>query len=137
MTNNKLRVEILGRVFNLVSGTEEASYIAEVTEKVDAKMKELKRSNPQLSYEDAAVLSALNFCDDLTAMKLSAQQAQETEADSIRSQLVEYSKELSNATATIKKLQKEINQLKLGSQEKRTHREYAKHDKYDGATLQQ
>mgnify|MGYP004503562005 FL=1 len=137
MTNNKLRVEILGRVFNLVSGTEEASYIAEVAEKVDAKMKELKRSNPQLSYEDAAVLSALNFCDDLTAMKLSAQQAQETEADSIRSQLVEYSKELSNATATIKKLQKEINQLKLGSQEKRTPREYAKHDKYDGATLQQ
>ena len=80
MTNNKIRVEILGRVFNLVSGTE---------------------------------------------------------ADSIRSQLVEYSKELSNATATIKKLQKEINQLKLGSQEKRTHREYTKHDKYDGATLQQ
>ncbi len=137
MTNNKIRVEILGRVFNLVSGTEEANYIAEVAEKVDAKMKELKRSNPRLSYEDAAVLTALNFCDDLTAMKLSAQQAQEAEADSIRSQLVEYSKELSNATATIKKLQKEINQLKLGSQEKRTHREYTKHDKYDGATLQQ
>jgi len=113
--NSKVKVEILGKQFSLVSG-EKTAYLIDVAKMVDERMKELRFQNPQMSYEDAAVLTALNFCDELYQKNREDEQRQAEEADKIRTQLVEYSKELSDATATIKKLQKELEQMKMMNQ---------------------
>lgn len=128
LEKQRVRVDIMGRGFNLVSG-EDTAYIVNVAKKVDLKMRELKEENPKLTYDTAAVLTALNLCDELTAEKNSKKDEvteENNEENMIRSQLVEYSKELSRATGTIKKLERELEKIKKESREReeKVKREY-------------
>lgn len=112
MEKTRIRVDIMGRGFNLVSD-EKGNYLEMISKEVDKKMRELKENNPRLAYDTAAVLTALNFCDELHEEKTKQVSGNEdAETNLIRSQLVEYSKELSRATATIKRLEKELEQMK-------------------------
>ena len=135
LEKKRVRVDIMGRGFNLVSG-ENTDYIISVAKEVDAKMRELKDENPKLTYDTAAVLTALNLCDELMRLKNEAENDERLdeinkEDNKIRSQLVEYSKELSRATGTIKKLERELEKLKKESREKeeKVKREYEAKEK--------
>ena len=131
MNRTRVRVDIMGRGFNLVSD-EKSKYIEKVAKEVDRKMRELKNENPKLAYDTAAVLTALNFCDELLEEKLKKpSESEEKETNLIRSQLVEYSKELSKATNTIKKLEKELENMKNESKkaEEKLRREYEAKEK--------
>lgn len=127
MEKTRIRVDIMGRGFNLVSG-EKGKYLENVAKEVDRRMKEFKTGNPRLDYDTAAVLTALNLCDELMSGKA---EKEDDETNLIRSQLVEYSKELSKATNTIKKLEKEIDAIKSASKKKEESlkREYAAKEK--------
>lgn len=133
MEKTRIRVDIMGRGFNLVSGAND-KHLVNVAAEVDKKMKELKNENPRLDYDTAAVLTALNLCDELISSKNKKAVKNEKEDDEtnlIRSQLVEYSKELSKATNTIKKLEKEMEAIKAESKkrEESLKREYAAKEK--------
>lgn len=131
MEKTRIRVDIMGRGYNLVSD-EKSRYIEKVAKEVDSKMRELKKENPRLDYDTAAVLTALNICDELFSLKdNSLKSTQDDETNLIRSQLVEYSKELSKATTTIKKLEREIENIKSESKnrEEKLKREYAAKEK--------
>lgn len=135
MDKTRIRVDIMGRGFNLISG-ENTDYIVRVAKEVDFKMRELKEENPKLTYDTAAVLTSLNLCDELFSLREEKQNEEEEkeiddESNRIRSQLVEYSKELSRATNTIKKLERELDRIKKESREKeeKVKREYAAKEK--------
>lgn len=133
MEKTRIRVDIMGRGFNLVSG-ENGKYLETVAKEVDKRMRKLKGENPRLAYDTAAVLTALNLCDELISAREKKDEKPEKEDDEtnlIRSQLVEYSKELSKATNTIKKLEKEMKAIKAESRKKEESlkREYAAKEK--------
>ncbi len=132
MERTRIRVDIMGRGFNLVSG-EKGKYLEMVAKEVDKRMRGLKNENPRLEYDTAAVLTALNLCDDLMSQKEKkpTKKAEDEETNLIRSQLVEYSKELSKATSTIKRLEKEMETIKAESKkrEESLKREYAAKEK--------
>lgn len=56
-------VTIYGQQYTII-GREPPSYIKEVAEYVDEKMKELKRRNPQLDTTRLAVLTSVNVVND-------------------------------------------------------------------------
>lgn len=133
--NTRIRVDIMGRGYNLIS-SENTGYITRVAKEVDSKMRELKNENAKLTYDTAAVLTSLNFCDELFKLRKLNESEEEDDGISdennrIRSQLVEYSKELSRATNTIKKLERELERIKKESHEKeeRVKEEYAAKEK--------
>ena len=135
MEKKRVRVDIMGRGFNLVSG-ENTEYILSVAKEVDTKMRELKDENPKLTYDTAAVLTSLNLCDEFMRLKYEMENDEKFEEinkedNKIRSQLVQYSKELSRATGTIKKLERELEKLKKESREKeeKVKREYEAKEK--------
>ena len=109
MEKIRVRVGIMGRYFNLLSDKDE-EYVNKIADMVDSKMHELKKENPELTYDAASMLTALNFCGELYALQNGITENEDDNAeddDMIRSQLVEYSRELSKATGTIKRLEKE------------------------------
>lgn len=132
MDKSRIRVDIMGRGFNIVSG-EKADYLKRVAAEVDERMRKLKEENPKLNYDTAAVLTSLNLCDELFIERDGGQTEEEIEeeSDNIRSQLVEYSRELSKAANTIKRLEKEIDKIKKESREKeeKMSKEYAAKEK--------
>lgn len=115
---NKIRVNIMGRNFNLLS-EKETEYLVKTAGEVERRMQKLRDENPDMDYGSTAVLVALNLCDELLLIKKDNDkiikkeiEKAENEANHIRSQVMEYSKELSEATMTIKKLEKELEELK-------------------------
>lgn len=115
---NKIRVNIMGRNFNLVS-EKETEYLIKTAKEVEKRMEKLRDDNIDMDYGSTAVLVSLNLCDELLHLKNNNDEIikkeiekSENEANHIRAQLMEYSKELSKATMTIKKLEKELEDLK-------------------------
>ena len=133
MDKTRIRVDIMGRGFNLVSG-ENTDYLLRVAKEVDKRMRDLKNENPKLMYDTAAVLTSLNLCDELFEVISENERKKKNskeEDENIRSQLVEYSKELSKATSTIKKLERELDKIKRESreQQERVKKEYEAKEK--------
>lgn len=132
MEKIRVRVGIMGRYFNLLSDKDE-EYVNNIADMVDSKMHELKKENPELTYDAASMLTALNFCGELYALQNGIKEPEEEKEDEdvIRTQLVEYSRELSKATGTIKRLEKELERIQRESAEKeeRIKREYAAKEK--------
>lgn len=120
-----VRISIGGREFNLVSD-ERPEYLTEIAGEVNKRINEIMDKNSWISYDRAAVLAALKFCDDYKNLKEEYNRgmrnanafrsrnlsAQDHEKDNLRSQVVEYSKELGKSADKIKQLEKEIEALK-------------------------
>lgn len=126
----RLRVDILGRKFNIVSD-EDTQYIMKIVKDMDFRMKKFKEENPNFTFDNISVLTCLNLCDELNKLKYSQADKENTQNNSIRGQLMEYSKELSRAEFTIKRLEREMEELKRESIEKEESlkREYAAKEK--------
>lgn len=110
--SSRVHVEIRGRGFNLLSD-DAADYLTDIAKKVDVRMTEVITKNPQLTFEKAALLTALNFCDDFEKYKRG-----DRNDDRIRQQLMEYASELSKAGDVIKNLEKELAAAKRENDEK-------------------
>ncbi len=67
--STKVYVRICGKGFNIVSD-ERPEYMTEVAQDVDERMDALLRGNSRITYDMAAVLTALNLCDELKQEKL-------------------------------------------------------------------
>lgn len=58
----RVHVEIRGRGFNLLSD-DNPDYLVKIAEMVDTRMTAVIEKNPQLTFEKAALLTALNYCE--------------------------------------------------------------------------
>ncbi len=115
--SSRVHVEIRGRGFNLLSN-DRADYLVRIAQMVEARMTEVIDKNPRLTFEKAALLTALNYCDDLEKHKMAEKDRKDTGEDHIRAQLMAYAKELSQASEVIKNLEKELAQAKRENDEK-------------------
>lgn len=113
---DKVKVNICGRSFYLTSG-DDPEYLINIANKIDASISDLMKNNIGLTFEQAAVLVALNYCDDYEK-KITNQEKSSKEEEDLGKRLVEYSKELTKATAKIKALEKELAKLKKEQNEK-------------------
>lgn len=107
---DKVRVTICGRSFYLTS-EDDPDYLKNIADKIDASIGELLKNNLGMTLEQAAILTAINYCDDYEK-KLISEKRQSAEDENLGRTLVKYSKELTRATMRIKSLEKEIEQLK-------------------------
>lgn len=120
-----IRVNIGGKSFRIISD-EKPEYLSDVADRVDKSISAMLFSNPSLTYEKAAVLAALKFCDDATKREISENNIKEessqqiTEEDNLRKQVVEYSNELSKLTKENKLLHKSLAELRKDYEEKLT-----------------
>ena len=63
MEKNKVKVLIDGAEYTLVTA-ETAEYVQRVAVRVDKKIKDIKRENPQLTNVMIAMLAAINLSDE-------------------------------------------------------------------------
>lgn len=113
---DKVKVNICGRIFYLTSG-DDSNYLMNIAKKIDASILELMKSNVGLTFEQAAILVALKYCDDYEK-KIKKHEKKSKEDEDLGRRLVEYSKELTRATSRIKSLEKELSKLKKEQVEK-------------------
>lgn len=62
MEKNKVKITVCGADYTIISEDKE-SYIKEVSQEVDTRIKRFLEKNPKASISMAAVLVALDFCD--------------------------------------------------------------------------
>ena len=67
--SSRVYVSICGKGLSVVSD-ERPEYIKDVAQAVDERMGKLLRSNQKVTYDMAAVLVALNLCDELKQEKI-------------------------------------------------------------------
>lgn len=108
---NKVTVKICSQEYSILA-VEPEEYMLRVASLVDRKMNEIMEQNQRLSLADAAVLSAINLCDDC----LKAQSA----GDNLRSQIkqylddaAKYRQEADEAKKEIVRLRNEMQDLKI------------------------
>ena len=111
MEKNKVKVLINNAEYTLVTA-EPAEYVQRVAIKVDRKLKEIKKENPQLTNVMAAMLTAINLSDEYIKL--------EDAADNLRKQVADYSKNemkltaaLDDRTAKVEELEKTVQELKI------------------------
>ncbi len=107
---DKVRVTISGKNFYLTS-QDNPDYLKNIADKIDASIGELLKNNLGMTLEQAAILTAINYCDDYEK-RLILEEKQAEGDENLGRTLVKYSKELTRATARIKSLEKEIEQMK-------------------------
>ena len=107
--NMGTEVIIAGKKFTIMSN-DKPEHLRELSLDVDESIRKLIMSNIQMTIENAAILTALNFCDDIH--KLKEQPKEIDEEDRLMQQIIEYSKELSELSAENKRLKKVIDELK-------------------------
>ncbi len=103
MDRTRVKLTICGSDYTVVSDDSE-SYVRTVGDKVNNKMNGILSKNPKLSISMAAVLSALEYCDE------SLKAAEKTE--NFRSQIKEYVSEISKYRDKNSEAECEINNLK-------------------------
>jgi len=106
-----IRVKIGGRTFGIISD-EKPEYLAEVANEVDKSISELLQKDPDLTFERAAVLASLKFCDDAHKNVINNQTESSEQVNNLRSELMEYANELSEATKKNKELISQIESIK-------------------------
>ncbi len=90
----KIKIKIANNVFTVLSSDDD-NYTAATAEKVDKQIKEICRT-ARTSVTGAAILSALNYCDDLQSL--------ERDTYTLKKQLSSYLDEIMAQKAEIEKL---------------------------------
>lgn len=116
MSMNKTRVTICGSEY-VIAGEESETYIREIAREVERRIEELMGGSSCISLTMAAVLTAMNCCDEESKAVMSADnlraQMKEYLADSARcrSEAEESRKEIERLQAELRKTQRELQQL--------------------------
>ena len=102
-----ISVNIGGKKFYIIAD-EKPDYLTDIAKCVDESISEIMGTNKNMTFERAAVLSALKFCDDSRKLQNDINE----DEDNLRKQVMQYSKELSKLTRENKNLEKQISELK-------------------------
>ena len=102
---NRTQVIIAGRSFAIMSD-DNPEYLKKVSKCVNNSISELISSNKGMSLEQAAILTALKFCDDIH--KIKGQPKEKDNEDRLMQQIIEYSKDLAKMQNENKNLKKII-----------------------------
>ena len=103
MPTNKVRLEICGCSY-VISTTDTEQYTLSLAEKLDHSMNEIMAQNPAASVTAAAVLSALEYLDELEKSSASA--------DNMRSQIQNYLDDAASAKVEAEEAKREIARLR-------------------------
>ena len=106
-----IRVKICGRSFNMISD-EKPEYLRNIAAKVNDSICTILAANPDMKFENAAVLSAVKFCDDSMKKSSSDDVQMPSEEDNLRQQVIRYANELSEVSAKCRRLEKLLSKKK-------------------------
>ena len=115
-----IRVNIGGKSFRIISD-EKPEYLSDVADSVDKSISAMLFANPALTYEKAAVLAALKFCDDAKKSEINKENENSlrlTEEDNLRKKVVEYSNEIEKLSKENKLLHKNLAELRKEYEDK-------------------
>ena len=62
--DKKITVTLAGQIFTIIN-QEDLNYVEEIARQTDNKIKLVQRENEHFSITAAAVLSCMDFCDDI------------------------------------------------------------------------
>lgn len=102
MEKNKVKLKIAGNEYSIFA-EDDAKYVVELGDEVDARMTELMRDNSRLSVTQAAILCALDYADEFKK----AQQS----AENLRSQIQEYLEDAARARTDAEITRREAERL--------------------------
>jgi len=103
MPVNRIRLEICGCSY-VVATTDTEQYTLSLAEKLDHNMNEIMAQNTSASVTAAAVLSALDYLDELEKAGAAA--------DNMRTQISEYLEDAAKAKMETEEAKKEIERLR-------------------------
>ena len=104
MAMNKVRLEICGGVY-LLSVEGDPAYYEDLGKALDEKMHSMMDASDRITVTGAAVLSALDYLDELRRSN--------DGADNLRSQLKSYFEDAMSAKATAENAARELQELRL------------------------
>ena len=100
----RIRTKVrIGKVDYVISSTEDEEYVRKVAYHVDKKLEELTKADKRLSTAMAAILTAVNICDEYFHTK--------EDGETLRGQLLQYADEAGTLKAQTQKLQMENKRL--------------------------
>ena len=99
MPTSKVRLNICGSSY-VVSTTENESYMQNLAERLNLDMNELMASSKSVSITTAAVMTALNYRDELEKASGSA--------DNMRRQIKDYMEDAASAKMAAEELRREV-----------------------------
>ena len=91
---------------------EKPEYLADVANEVDKSISGLLEKDPNLTFERAAVLAALKFCDDANKNMVNIKTENQEQENNIRGEIMEYANELNKVTKENKELIAQIENIK-------------------------
>ena len=106
MAKNRIKISILGSDY-IIASEEEENYVRQIAAETEKRIAGITRDNPRLSVTMAAVLAALDYCDE-------AVKATES-ADNLRSQIKDYLEDSSQARMEADEARRENEKLKKRS----------------------
>ena len=112
--SKKITVTLAGQIFTIIN-QDDLNYVEEIAGQVDRKIKYVQRENEHFSITAAAVLSCMDFCDELNKMQ--------KEIIDRNRELFDEKEKNSVLTEQIKGLMSEIQALKLKLGETETKEE--------------
>lgn len=111
MEKNKVRLKIGGAEFTIAT-QDEPAYIEKIAGEVDGRITRIMKESPRLSVTMAAILAALDYCDDYRKTEASA--------DHLRSQIKDYLEDSARARMEADVAHREIERLNRELQQIRT-----------------
>ena len=115
MAKNRIKISILGSDY-IIASEEEENYVRQIAAETEKRIAGITRDNPRLSVTMAAVLAALDYCDE-------AVKATES-ADNLRSQIKDYLEDSSQARMEADEARRENEKLKKEVQTLRSRLEH-------------
>lgn len=115
MAKNRIKISILGSDY-IIASEEEENYVRRIAAETEKRIAGITRDNPRLSVTMAAVLAALDYCDE-------AVKATES-ADNLRSQIKDYLEDSSQARMEADEARRENEKLKKEVQTLRSRLEH-------------
>ncbi len=102
MEKTKVKLNICGSDYTIISDENE-EYVKDIAQKVDNKISEVLEQNTKISMATAAVLVALDYCDDFSKVQ--------KREDSLKEKINKQSEELKACREQNEKAKQEINNL--------------------------
>lgn len=99
MATNKVKITIGSMEYSIITD-DDAAYVQQLAQEVDAVLSKIMKSNPRLSSTQAAILAVLSFADE--CKKAGA------DADRLREQIKDYLDDASNAKSKADKVRHEM-----------------------------
>lgn len=103
MEKTKVRLQICGTDYTIVSLEDDAEYMHALGAELDGKMHELQAENPRLSITQCAVLCALDYLD--------AFKKAESGAENLRSQIQDYLEDAARARTDSEITKRELDRV--------------------------